>query len=208
MSLHQRQNRLVVMVKLPVAGGVKTRLSRDIGVARATSFYRHTTTHVVARLAQDGRWQTVLAVAPDNAVNNSVFPPAIARIQQGDGNLGQRMDRVMHQLELGPVVIIGSDCPALSKTHIKNAFDALGRHDAVIGPANDGGYWLIGLKRLPRCPKVFDDVRWSTAHACADTLRNMAGLRVARLETLSDVDNGADLKAQHGLQGRLVLPVA
>ncbi len=207
MSSPRLQKRLVVMVKMPVAGQVKTRLARDVGVARATSFYRHATANIVRRLAHDARWQTLLAVAPDNALGANVFAGDISQLPQGSGDLGQRMGRIMSAFPPGPMVIVGSDCLALSNTHIKKAFDQLGGHDAVLGPAHDGGYWLIGLKRMPRCPEVFDDVRWSSANACADTLRNMARLRVAMLETLSDVDTGADLKAAHRLQGRRVLPV-
>jgi len=207
MSVPNSQKHLVVMVKRPIAGQVKTRLARDLGIAQATSFYRHATTSVACRLARDARWQSLLAVSPDIAVDTPVFAHSIPRCPQGKGDLGERMGRIMRAMPPGPVVIIGSDCPAVSAQHINAAFQRLGTHDAVIGPALDGGYWLIGLKRFPRCPRVFDNVRWSSVHTYADTLANMADLRVALLEPLSDVDTGADLKALGALQGRCVLPV-
>lgn len=207
MSRPQYQKRLVIMVKLPVAGQVKTRLERDVGVARATSFYRHAIRSVVRRLGPStGCWQTLLAVAPQNAVGSSALPPIDLQFPQGSGDLGQRMGRIMQTLPPGPVVIVGSDCPTITGPHIKTAFDLLGSHDAVIGPAYDGGYWLIGLKRQPRRPHIFNNVRWSSAHTAADTLRNMSGLRVATLDALSDVDTGSDLKALAGGAGRLILP--
>jgi glycosyltransferase A (GT-A) superfamily protein (DUF2064 family) len=91
-------------------------------------------------------------------------------------------------------VLVGSDIPGLSRDDIAAAFRALGRADAVFGPAEDGGYWLVGLG--PRRPaRPFAAVRWSTRYALADTLTNFAGRRVALLRTLRDVDTAADLAA-------------
>ena len=104
------------------------------------------------------------------------------------------MQRVFDGMPPGPVVIVGADIPGVERHHIWAAFKALGQSDAVIGPADDGGYWLIGLKRRPRIPQIFDGVRWSGPHAMSDTLQNLKGHRVARLDTLIDVDTGADLE--------------
>src|SRR5262249_58985450 len=101
----------------------------------------------------------------------------------------QRMQRVMDALPRGPVVIIGTDVPALKPAHIAAGFRALGRCDAVFGPAHDGGYWLVGLRRRPHIPRAFVNVRWSSATALADTLENFTGLSVALLATLGDVDD-------------------
>ena len=110
------------------------------------------------------------------------------------------MQRIMASVPPGPLVIVGTDIPAIRAAHIAQAFRALGRHDAVFGPAADGGYWLVGL--APRRPaRPFAAVRWSTEHALADTLANFAGRRVAMLRTLHDVDTAADLvrlRAQEG----------
>ena len=90
------------------------------------------------------------------------------------------------------VTIIGSDIPDATANDVANAFRALGRADAVFGPAADGGYWLVGLS--PRRPaRPFAAVRWSSEHALADTVANFAGRRVAMLRTLHDVDTAADL---------------
>jgi len=99
----------------------------------------------------------------------------------------------MQILPPGPAVIVGTDIPDLSAAHVSRAFRALGDHDAVFGPAADGGYWLVGLRRSPRVPDAFSSVRWSTEHALSDTLANLVGLKVAFVETLDDVDDGASL---------------
>jgi glycosyltransferase A (GT-A) superfamily protein (DUF2064 family) len=93
----------------------------------------------------------------------------------------------------GPVAIVGSDIPAIRPHHIAQAFAALGRHAYVFGPARDGGYWLIGARRRPRIPPgLLAGVRWSTGHALADSLATLPkGARVAYLEELEDVDDGA-----------------
>jgi glycosyltransferase A (GT-A) superfamily protein (DUF2064 family) len=116
------------------------------------------------------------------------------------------MQRIMEQMPPGPVVIVGTDIPALRPAHIAKAFSCIGRHDAVFGPARDGGYWLVGLRRRPRVVRAFGGVRWSSAYALADTLANIEGLRIAYLATLSDVDDARDLAASRGGFGRRVLP--
>lgn len=197
------RRRLVLMVKEPKAGRVKTRLARQAGVGPALRFYRHNMAATIARLARDPRWETYLAVAPDNAVTSPMWPGDIWCIPQGSGDLGQRMQRVMDALPPGPVVIIGTDVPAIAARHVAAAFRSLGPADAVLGPAPDGGYWLVGLKRFPKVPRAFADVRWSSADALADTARNLARLRLAKLETLLDVDEAGDLAAAGGAR-RLV----
>jgi hypothetical protein len=89
------------------------------------------------------------------------------------------------------VVIVGSDIPDLKAAHIAEAFRLLGPHDLVFGPAEDGGYWLVGAHGRSRMPDLFSGVRWSTEHALADTLRNARG-SVGMLGKLADVDTEAD----------------
>lgn len=195
---------LVVMVKVPAAGRVKTRLARGIGAIGAVQFYRHTTRVVLARLDCPREWQTLLAVAPDNGRLSRAFPAHVSRVPQGGGDLGARMQRVMDDLPPGPVLIIGSDSPGITAAHIRRGFRALGGHDAVFGPAPDGGYWLAGMKRFPKVPRAFESVRWSTEHALGDTMRNFAGLRVALIDELDDVDDAEGLAKMAGRSGRLV----
>jgi rSAM/selenodomain-associated transferase 1 len=184
---------LVVFVKDPRLGRVKTRLARDIGPVAARAFYWRTTERILRRLRGSGRWRLWLAITPDAAVDaRRVWPPGWRRIAQGPGGLGERMDRIMRVLPVGPVVIVGSDIPDIGAHHVERAFHALGGHDAVFGPAADGGYWLVGLRRSPRILDIFRGVRWSTAFALVDTRANLGSARVALLETLDDIDDGAD----------------
>jgi rSAM/selenodomain-associated transferase 1 len=194
------------MVKAPVAGRVKSRLARGIGAVAAAAFYRHTVAAVIGRLAGAAQWQLILAVSPDRATETGSWPREIARMPQGGGNLGRRMQRIMDRLPPGPVVIIGSDVPGVRADHIHEAFRALGGHDAVVGPSPDGGYWLVGLRRRPRVLAPFAGVRWSAADTLADTLANLQGAKVALITPLDDVDEAQDLAGFAGAHGRRVLP--
>ncbi len=195
-------NWLVVMSKAPRMGNVKTRLAKDIGAAEALRFYKTNTVELLRNVGSDPRWATVIAAAPDvSAPETGFWPDAMPRVPQGEGDLGARMDGVMQIMPPGPVVLIGCDIPNVTDTRIAAAFKALGNHDAVFGPAEDGGYWLVGLKRFPRVRSIFGNVRWSTEHALADTRANLKGARVALLDTLPDIDTGADYerwKETHG----------
>ena len=98
-----------------------------------------------------------------------------------------------------PVLIIGSDIPDVGQAHIAAAFDALRRSDVVFGPCNDGGYWLVGMRRGKIAGPLFDNVRWSTKYALSDTQRNLnTGFRVAMISTLADIDDGIDYAAWRG----------
>jgi rSAM/selenodomain-associated transferase 1 len=178
------------MAKEPVAGRVKTRLARDIGVGAATRFARQSGQALLQRLVRDPRWETTLAVTPDAATSSRCWLPQTARIGQGGGDLGRRMQRSAEIGALGPVVIIGTDIPGITVGQIARAFRLLGNHDAVFGPAADGGYWLVGLRRRPHVLRMFGGVRWSGPHALADTLANLEGKAVAFVATLEDVDDG------------------
>jgi len=186
---------LVVMLKEPRAGRVKTRLGRDIGMVPAAWWFRHQVHRLLRRLT-DPRWEMLLAVAPDRAgLLSRVWPAHLARIPQGHGDLGARMARALRHPPRGPVCVIGGDIPGITRSQIAEAFAALGSHDAVLGPAPDGGYWLIGLRRarvLP--PSLFESVRWSSEHALSDTISTLPDHRIALITTLRDVDTAADLK--------------
>lgn len=191
-----RRQHLVIMVKAPQAGRVKTRLAAAVGTVEALRCYRVVLGQTVRRLALDRRWLTTLAVTPDQAAGAiAAWASAIASVAvrpQGPGGLGQRMQRVMDQMPPGPVVIIGSDIPSLSRGDIAAAFRALAGSDAVFGPAEDGGYWLVGQRRKPRVLRLFDGVRWSSKHTLDDTLANVTARKAAHLRRIADIDGEAD----------------
>lgn len=190
------------MVKDPRPGRVKTRLARDIGPIEAARWMRLQLRALLPRL-RDPRWDLVLAVAPDRALRSPLWPRDLPRVPQGRGDLGHRMGRALRDMPPGPVCIVGADIPALDRHHVARAFAALGRADAVFGPAGDGGYWLIGLKRTAAVPAtLFRDVRWSTPHALSDTRATLPGLRIAEIDMLHDVDTAADLQAVPAIPSR------
>ncbi|SFR16420.1 TIGR04282 family arsenosugar biosynthesis glycosyltransferase [Poseidonocella sedimentorum] len=183
------------MLKEPRPGRVKTRLGREIGMIEAAQWFRHQSSALLRRL-RDPRWELMLAVAPHAGRRSAQWPGDLPRIPQGDGSLGDRMGRVFRSLPPGPVCIIGADVPGIDRPHIARAFAALGARDAVFGPALDGGYWLVGLKRTRAVPAgLFEGVRWSSPHALADSRATLGDASVALVDTLRDVDTAADLRA-------------
>lgn len=187
--------RLVVFARAPVIGGAKTRLARGIGKVSAWRIYRAMTAKTLRR-TRDGRWDTVLAVSPDAALKRrfSAWPGWAARIGQCGGDLGVRQARVFSGR--GPVCVIGTDAPGVTRADIARAFAALKRRDAVVGPAEDGGYWLLALNApIPR--GLFDGVRWSHERTRADLIARLRthGLnRISLSRTLRDVDEASDLQ--------------
>jgi hypothetical protein len=187
-----------VFARAPQYGAVKSRLARDIGTLGATRFYRHCLSGLLQRLSRDPRFDVVLATTPRRALLEAGFwPRHLARIDQGRGDLGQRMVRVLRSAGHRPALLIGSDIPDARTGHLMLSLKLLGQSDFVLGPVHDGGYWLIGARHPSRLrDAVLDGVRWSTSHALADTSARLSSCgRVACLtSTLTDVDDGAALR--------------
>ncbi len=184
----------IVFARAPRLGTVKRRLARGIGDRAALRFHTETLTRLLRALAADRRFRTVLAVTPDRAYVR--LPRAVTRIEQGHGDIGQRMHRALSRFPRRGSAVIGCDIPDAGPADLRAAFRALGSADAAFGPATDGGYWLVALG--PRRPsRPFANVRWSTGDALADTLANFRTHRVARLRTLSDVDTIAEWRARY-----------
>jgi glycosyltransferase A (GT-A) superfamily protein (DUF2064 family) len=118
----------------------------------------------------------------------------IVRVAQRRGGLGQRMQGVFDTVGRGPLIIVGTDIPFVKRDGLARAFQQLRGADAVFGPAEDGGYWLVGLRRRPKTLAPFGAVRWSSPHALADTLANLGGRRVAFAAILFDIDTGENYR--------------
>lgn len=183
------------MLKSARAGRVKTRLAREIGAGRAAQLFRQMTAHTLA-VSGSGPWRSIVALdPPKDVIGFSRLHGGVDVMPQASGDLGARMAAAMEAAPAGPVVVIGADAPGMRPAHLHAAFAALKRCDAVFGPAADGGYWLIGLARWRRAPRLFDGVRWSSEHALDDTIASLPGeFRVARLDRLTDVDTAEDLR--------------
>ncbi len=188
------------MAKQPRIGRVKTRLGAGIGAMEATRAYRVMLAETLNTLSRDPRWQTWVAVSGVHELHARVWPDNVNLVDQGTGDLGDRMQRMFNMLPVGPVVIIGSDIPNIVCADIAEAFRQLGRHDAVFGPAPDGGYWLVGQSRRRTVLQIFDNVRWSSEYALADTMANLDGASVKLLRQLADVDDAASYR--NWLRGR------
>jgi rSAM/selenodomain-associated transferase 1 len=182
---------VIVMVRAPLPGKTKTRLSRQIGSTEALRFYRAATSTVLRRLASDTRWQLAVAVTPDHHVRSRFWPAGVTRLSQGPGGLGERMRALLSGMRGRPIVLIGSDIPRIRAAHIAAALRKTTASNLVLGPADDGGYWLIAAHARPLRRAIFDNVRWSTEFALADTVRNWAG-PVSLAAGLSDVDTLED----------------
>ena len=190
-----RAGTLVIMMKAPRIGAVKRRLARQIGAVAAWRVYRAMAADLCRRLGADRRWTTIVSLTPDRASGLPQACRALPAVPQGRGDLGARMQRILDCAPPGPVLVIGSDIPAITPAHIARAFRALKRADVVFGPAADGGYWLVGARRVPRKPRLFEGVRWSHRQTLADTLKNARGLKVGLVDTLRDVDDLDVLRA-------------
>lgn len=195
-----KQPALIVMVKEPRAGRVKTRLGRQIGMTSAAWWYRHQVTRLLRQL-RDPRWRIILAIAPDTAVASRVWPDDLVRLPQGKGDLGQRMARALKATP-GPTLLVGSDIPGITRGHILQGFRALGHVPAVIGPARDGGFWLVGLRHPARSPRaLFRNVRWSHLNTLAETIPTLPQ-PVRTITRLSDVDDAEDLVPASAVSGQ------
>lgn len=173
---------------------MKTRLGREIGMVPAAWWFRHQTARLLRRL-QDPRWQVILAVSPDReGLASRVWPASLPRVAQGQGDLGDRMGRILRSAPPGPRLIIGADIPGVGPSEIAEALKLLGRNDAVFGPAEDGGYWSVGWAgRRPPPPSLFQNVRWSRPEALSDSVASLGSCRTGFAATLGDVDTAADL---------------
>ena len=185
---------VIIFARAPKYGAVKTRLARDVGAAEALRFYRGTLTRLVQRLQRDGRFETVLAVTPDlSPSERGLWPAGVRVMAQGRGDLGQRMIRALRSAGRRPAMVIGSDIPAIAPLHLTGATATLGKARVVLGPARDGGYWLIGARHpLSLRENVLDGVRWS----CADTLRDTVA-RIPDARVLDDVLDDVDTVLQY-----------
>src|SRR5438874_3754289 len=199
------EEKLIVFVKAPRPGAVKTRLAKAIGAPAARSAYCHLVETLVNQL--QGLSGVELCFSPDDAANEVLhwLKEGWTIHPQGNGDLGQRLQSAFHRaFHAGAkcVAIIGSDCPAVRVEDIREAWGGLETHDVVLGPATDGGYWLIGLRQLQ--PNLFRGVQWSTENVFAATIQRVrhAGLSLHLLRELVDVDTDREWRAFLAAQNR------
>jgi hypothetical protein len=183
---------LVLFVRAPLLGSGKRRLAREIGDIAAVHFERAMIALLLRRLAKDRRWHLRISVTPDKSYGRARhWRRGVEVVGQGAGDLGIRMRRALETCPPGPVALVGADIPALDVRHVAVAFHLLGSHDLVFGPAEDGGFWLVGARHPRRLPPLFERVRWSSPNALADTLAGLPQrIKVGYADRLEDVDDG------------------
>ena len=191
---------LIILAKEPRVGKVKTRLAEDIGPINATFWYRRQLDHLLNIFKPSSTYAKHLFVTPHRGLE--YFRPYTKQgwrlCRQSPGDLGEKMKNAFLSVGHGPRLLIGSDIPAVSQQHIELAFKQLNSVDAVFGPAQDGGYWLIGLSRFVVLPNL-KHVRWSSKYALSDTLGKFGPkVSVKLIQTLKDVDRGSDLQTLSG----------
>ena len=178
-----------ILAKAPIPGFAKTRLIPDIGAHAAAVLQERVTAHTVATAREAGLGRITLWGAPD-ITHRSFRDLGVDLKRQPEGDLGTRM---LVTFSDRPTLVIGTDCPALTPAHLRNAAAALAAHDVVLIPAEDGGYVLIGARR-PH-PGLFEAMTWSVPSVLAETRTRIAalGLSAAELPTMWDVDSEDDL---------------
>ncbi len=174
---------------------MKSRLAETVGPVRACEIYEVLLRTVAARLA--GIESATVCFAPDDAEADlrRYFPECWQYCPQQGTDLGSRLEHAINeafQHGAAKVVVIGSDCPDVSAADISDARAALEKNDVVFGPAQDGGYWLIGMKKAQ--PALFRGIAWGTEKVLdqSQARAEEAGLEIALLRTLADIDTAAD----------------
>ena len=188
------KNLILIFTRNPKLGKCKTRLAKTIGDENALIIYKmllQHTANVVEKLSCDKAVYYSVKVRTTDIWDNNLYQ----KHQQHGIDLGQRMyNAFSDSFEKGyeKVLIIGSDLYDLKPKHIQEAFDKLNTHDVVIGPAQDGGYYLLGMKKLQS--NIFENKHWGTDTVRATTLNDLRSQKVAQLEVLNDIDIYEDAK--------------
>ena len=178
------------MAKPPVLGRAKSRLAADVGPEVALEVYQRLLAHTLNQARDYGGAARVFRAF--DAADYKGFADFAPVLQQGEG-LGERMAHAFTETGC-PALMIGTDCPGVTTVLLHQAAHALETADVVVGPANDGGYYLIGLRQWQ--PGMLEGIPWSTAGVMQATLDQASrlGLKVTRLPELVDIDTFADLK--------------
>ncbi len=193
------ETRIVIFAKAPVPGQVKTRLIPALGVDGAARLAARMLAATLAQAQAAAPAQTELCVTPnsDDAAWAAHLPRSVAVSEQGPGDLGARMAAAAERVVCSGnrIILIGTDCPGLDGVRLRAMADALEHYDAVMHPAEDGGYVLLGLARFD--PSLFSGIVWGSNIVGATTRARIEALGWSLFigETMRDVDEPADLEA-------------
>lgn len=205
MTENKKENLLLIFTKNPVAGKVKTRLAKDLGNEKALEIYKFLLNHSVeftTPVYADKQVYYSDSINQDDIWKNDIY----SKKEQEGQDLGERMMNAFKngfENDYKKIVIIGSDMYDIDSKDIENAFRELEKHEYVIGPALDGGYYLFGMKSLNS--EVFKNKKWGTSSVLEDTLQDLKDKDVQLLETRNDVDLLEDIKDHPAFQKYIVL---
>ncbi|MBE7383351.1 MAG: TIGR04282 family arsenosugar biosynthesis glycosyltransferase [Leptolyngbya sp. SIO1E4] len=194
------KNRLILFTRYPEAGKTKTRLIPYLGAEKAADLQRQMTEHIVGTtrpLQVEGNLSMEVHFSGGSLGQmRNWLGTELAYRPQHNGDLGRRLQRAFEQgfrTHLERIVVIGADCPEITSHHLEQAFHQLKSHDVVLGPAQDGGYYLVGLSKT--CAELFHGIAWGTEQVFRQTvaIARRLNLSLATLETLRDVDHPEDI---------------
>lgn len=190
---------LIIFTRYPEPGKTKTRLIPAVGAEKAAEIARKLSEHTLTqiRTLQNFTKIQIHFVGGNRLLMQQWLGNDLDYFEQSQGDLGERIKCALEMAfanNMANVIIIGTDCPSLSPEIITEAYEALTEYDLVLGPALDGGYYLIGLNHL--IPELFQNIKWSTEEVLLQTLAiaQQLKLRVYQLSILADVDRPEDLK--------------
>ena len=183
------RQQLIIFVKAPIMGKAKTRLAADIGMVHAWRIYRSMTASLLRNLTSPS-WDITLAVTPANWQGRLPLWEKFSQYAQTEGSLTPRLAQAFSVK--APIVVIGSDCPQVTKNDIRQAFKLINARNIVFGPASDGGFWLMGAQG-PVASNQFENIRWSTSNTLMDIQKNFDG-SCLKLRMLTDIDDAKSLR--------------
>ncbi len=181
---------LIIFARRPEISIGKRRLKNRIGKALGANFYHRNLLRTILKIHNDSRIHLKLCVTPDSALKNwpkSIFPK-VERINQGPGDIGEKMWRIFSN-NTNKTIIIGSDIPDITSKIILSAWKKLYLSNIVLGPAKDGGFWLIGLANSKKFKGIFNNVFWSQQNTLSEVVKNIPPSEsILYVDTLEDID--------------------
>jgi len=193
-NLPNSKSALIIFTRNPELGRCKTRLARTVGNEDALAIYKILLQHTV-KISKDLNIDKFVyysnSIAKNDVWNEEIF----RKKKQGGNDLGKRMKNAfidLFRMAYEKIIIIGSDMYDLSKTDLENAFSCLERNDFVLGPAEDGGYYLLGMKKNK--PEIFQNKKWGTKTVFSDTINDLKNEKVYLLPIKNDIDIYEDIE--------------
>jgi len=204
MTKKTKKNALIIFLKYPQAGKVKTRLAKDVGDYEAARIYSNMALNIIESVVDPKSYNTILFYYPpekEKEIKDWVGEKEVQYSPQVGNTLGDRISNAFKEVfssSADKTVIIGTDCLDITSENIKEALYLLDETEVVLGPAEDGGYYLLGLNKYR--PQIFQDIDWSTEHVLEQTVLRIVenSLNYSLLKTLKDIDTVDDINDQFG----------